>query len=474
MPARRRRVVGGQAMNGLLVVGDALVDRDVWGEATRLCPDAPVPVVDETVVIERPGGAGLAAVLATRLTDPVTLVTAIADDEPGRRLRHMLDAHGVEVIALTHSGTTVEKTRVGVDGRPLVRIDRGRPGLAGPLTPAARAAAQRAACVLVADYGGATLAGREVRCWLSEVVASGIPVVWDPHPRGAPPVEGTTLVTPNRAEARGFARALGSATSEPDGFERGGLAQVVEDARRLVASWRVGAVSVTLGADGALLCHGDGAPLAVPVDGGESGDTCGAGDAFAVAAAHALGRGSVLSEAVTEAVSGASAFVADGGPSSLAGASTSVRAPRPTRTAEQPRKPVVVASGGCFDVLHPGHVATLQHARRLGDRLVVLLNSDASVRRLKGPGRPVQSAEDRAAVLKALDCVDDVIVFDGDTPVAALEALRPEIFVKGGDYVATELPEAEVVARWGGAVVTVPYLGGRSTTQILMAGRSDG
>jgi rfaE bifunctional protein nucleotidyltransferase chain/domain len=135
---------------------------------------------------------------------------------------------------------------------------------------------------------------------------------------------------------------------------------------------------------------------------------------------------------------------------------------------------VVVATGGCFDVLHAGHVATLERARALGDRLVVLLNSDASVRRLKGPDRPVQTQEDRAAVLASLRCVDEVVVFDDDTPVPALRRLRPALFVKGGDYSATRMPEHEVVEEWGGEVVTVPFLAGRSTTSLLArSGRTD-
>jgi rfaE bifunctional protein nucleotidyltransferase chain/domain len=126
-----------------------------------------------------------------------------------------------------------------------------------------------------------------------------------------------------------------------------------------------------------------------------------------------------------------------------------------------------VATGGCFDLVHAGHVATLESARALGDRLVVLVNSDASVRRLKGPGRPVVPAADRVRVLEALDCVDAAVVFDDDDPCGALESLRPDVWVKGGDYAVDDLPEAKVVAAHGGRTVVVPYLAGRSTTSIL-------
>uniref|UniRef100_UPI0013598062 adenylyltransferase/cytidyltransferase family protein n=1 Tax=Puerhibacterium puerhi TaxID=2692623 RepID=UPI0013598062 len=134
----------------------------------------------------------------------------------------------------------------------------------------------------------------------------------------------------------------------------------------------------------------------------------------------------------------------------------------------------LVATGGCFDLLHAGHIATLEAARALGDRLVVLVNSDASVRRLKGAGRPVVTAADRVRVLEALDCVDAAVVVDEDDPRAALEALRPDVWVKGGDYTVDQLPEADVVARHGGRTVVLPYLDGLSTTAILERARTDG
>jgi D-beta-D-heptose 7-phosphate kinase / D-beta-D-heptose 1-phosphate adenosyltransferase len=232
----------------------------------------------------------------------------------------------------------------------------------------------------------------------------------------------------------------------------------------------VGAVAVTLGARGALLSYGEGAPMVVPAVPVTGGDTCGAGDSFAAAAALSLADGAVTGEAVAAAVAAASAFVARGGASawdvperntvaddSLDGLLGRVRAAGGT----------VVATGGCFDLLHPGHVRTLEAARALGDCLVVCLNSDASVARLKGPGRPVLGVEDRAAVLSALRCVDGVLVFEEDTPAAALERLRPHVWAKGADYAARELPEAAVLSRWGGEVVLLPFVDGKSTTRII-------
>jgi rfaE bifunctional protein nucleotidyltransferase chain/domain len=133
---------------------------------------------------------------------------------------------------------------------------------------------------------------------------------------------------------------------------------------------------------------------------------------------------------------------------------------------------VVVATGGCFDLLHAGHVATLRAARELGDRLVVCLNSDASVRRLKGPTRPLVPAEDRARVLEALEYVDEVVVFDEDTPVEVLRRIRPDVWAKGGDYAGTDVPEAAVLGEWGGQAVILPYLDGRSTTRLVATAAS--
>jgi len=275
-------------------------------------------------------------------------------------------------------------------------------------------------------------------------------------------VPGVALATPNAAEAAIFA---------PGVAEGADVAAVAARARALVTRWGAGAVAVTLGSRGVLLSGAAGAPLLVPAPPVPLADPCGAGDRFASAAAGALAGGAVPSEAVEVAVVRASAFVAAGGAAGL-------MAPEPSAASTpsdaeglvarvRAEGGTVVATGGCFDLLHAGHVAMLQAARALGDCLVVCLNGDDSVRRLKGPDRPLQPASDRAAVLLALDCVDAVVVFDEDTPVEALERLRPAIFAKGADYAGADLPEARALARWGGQVVAVPYLQGRSTTQLL-------
>ncbi|WP_176732017.1 PfkB family carbohydrate kinase [Micromonospora rhizosphaerae] len=457
-----------------MVVGDALLDRDVTGTVSRVCPDAPVPVLDERSGIDRPGGAGLAALLAAAQGTEVALVTALADDAGGARLAELLTAAGVQLFPLHLPGATAEKIRLRSGGQTLLRLDRGGdPQPPGEPPQAALEVLAGARAILVSDYGRGLVRQPTLRAALAD---SSAPVVWDPHPRGPGAVAGARLTTPNLAELRQLTGDAGAGSP---------LSTATRAGHELRRRWRVGAVAVTMGADGAVLCHSGGTPLVVPppsaLDRVE--DACGAGDRFAATAALTLGDGAPVAEAVGEAVAAASAYVAAGGAAGLHRERKRRPALAPARTAEGLVAEVradggtVVATGGCFDILHAGHVATLQAARRLGDCLVVCLNSDRSVRGLKGPERPVNPEADRARLLTALDCVDAVVVFDEPTPHRVLTRLRPDVWVKGGDYAGAggpELPEAELIHRWGGRVVTVPYLAGRSTTGTISAARRRG
>jgi D-beta-D-heptose 7-phosphate kinase / D-beta-D-heptose 1-phosphate adenosyltransferase len=452
----------------LVVVGDALLDIDVVGRADRLSPEAPVPVLQQADEFRRPGGAALAAALAARAGRPVLLVAPLADDQPAAELRRLLPP-GVELIPVACTGGTAVKTRLRAGEHPLVRLDAGadRVSITG-IPAAAEAALAEAGGVLVADYGRGCTTDPQIRRLLQRA-AAGRPLIWDPHPRGGIPVPGTLLATPNETEL------LARTGAGP------GLAGLPSAADRLLADWRLPWLAVTLGSRGALLLHNGGAPLFVGAPAVTARDTCGAGDCFAAAALAALADGALPSEAVEAAVQAAAEFVRDGAAAGYAARPADPAPPAdlvPTAGADvvdavRRRGGTVVATGGCFDLLHPGHVSVLEAARRLGDCLIVCLNSDESVRRLKGPSRPLQSEQDRATLLRALRCVDEVVVFGEDTPVEVLRALRPDIWVKGGDY--AELPEAPVLAEWGGAAVTVPYQPGRSTTGLVeLAGSRSG
>ncbi|MFV9634054.1 PfkB family carbohydrate kinase [Mycobacterium neumannii] len=447
----------------LVVIGDSMLDVDIEGTATRLSPEAPVPVVDTERIWRRPGGAGLAAVLAARTGCDVVLVTAVGDDAEGRALTDLLADAGVRVIGLPMAGNTVCKTRIRAAAQSMLRLDHGDGVAAGDeVPPEVTEILGQAAAVCVADYGRGITAHGEIR----ELVASAaqrVPTVWDPHPRGSEPVPGCWLVTPNQDEAAG------------------------RSAESLREQWAARAVCVTLGSKGALVATDTGNehhPVRDPAARADHGDTCGAGDRFAIAVTMALVAGKGVHDAVADAVDVASRFVAAGGAvgvssaAAVGGIHSAATSTALTgdivevRDRLRRRAGRLVATGGCFDLLHTGHVRLLRQARDLGDALVVLLNSDASVRALKGPRRPVVADHDRARVLGALACVDAVVTFDELSPEAALEQLRPDIWVKGGDYTEADLPEADVVRRHGGEVVLLPTVAGYSSSNLIAAARS--
>jgi rfaE bifunctional protein nucleotidyltransferase chain/domain len=464
----------------LLVIGDTLLDRDVAGRVERVCPDAPVPVVDVADVHERPGGAGLAALLACRRGVEVTLATGLARDGVGDRVRELLCGR-VELHDVRPGTPTVCKTRVRVQGQSLLRLDDTGQVLGGDAAAVRdepevdvdllRRLLGRCDAVLVSDYGGPLTRDPAVRSSLAAFVAE-VPMVWDPHPRGGDPVAGAALCTPNGAEARHFVAAAG-----PPGTDLTAV-DLPEQAAALQRHWRARAVCVTDGERGAVTALEDGelaVSRAMPCPNGV--DTCGAGDRFSAGVAVALGRGASPFSAVLEAHADVGRWLTEGGVGGIildrddidrdigrrdAGASADEVVER-----VRARGGTVVATGGCFDVLHAGHLALLEQARALGDCLVVLLNSDASVRRLKGASRPVHSAADRGRLLEGLACVDAVMVFEDDDPTATLARLRPDVWVKGGDYRDQDLPEARTVRALGGRVALVPYLDGHSTTRIL-------
>jgi rfaE bifunctional protein nucleotidyltransferase chain/domain len=387
------------------------------------------------------------------------LVTALGDDDAGRRVEELLP--DVDVRRLPYDGPTAVKQRVLAGGQSVVRLDHGsEPGKHTGLPEDVAQLLGQASAILVSDYGRGVTSLEPLRARLAEVLPR-VPLVWDPHPRGAAPVAGARLITPNDSEARAL-------VPEPGG----GLAAATRRADALVERWQAQSVAVTLGARGALLSYGSGSPVVTPAPQVHAVDPCGAGDRFAVSAALAMAAGRVTTEAVQEAVLSAAAYVGAGGPASLRRHDDEDRQPAPRAglgvvEAVRKRGGTVVATGGCFDLLHAGHVATLRAARGLGDCLVVCLNSDASVRRLKGPSRPLVPASDRARVLEALEFVDAVVVFEEDTPVEVLGRLRPDVWAKGGDYAGAEVPEAAVLAEWGGQAVVLPYLEGRSTTRLV-------
>jgi len=452
----------------IAVVGDTLLDRDIEGRATRLSPDGAAPVVEVSAERRRPGGAGLVArLLAGDGRHEVTLVTALGEDERARELRAALE--DVEIVAAASGVPTPLKTRLRVGDGTLGRLDEDcAPPPPAEVTLAMADALAGADAVIVADYGRGLIEHPLLREALRSYGRG--PLVWDPHPRGPAPAPSATIATPNASEAGLDPHA------RPD--------QAAGVSRELRSRWGCAAVAVTLGAHGAVVAtdgaHGSAAgPYFVAAPAVHAPDSCGAGDRFAASLATALLEGSAVPAAVQAAVHEAASFLAAGGVARLD--DPPEPAPAPLRIADgaaealelvrrvQARGGTVVATGGCFDLVHAGHVRMLAAARALGDCLVVCLNSDASVRRLKGPERPIIGQADRRELLLAMQCVDAVAVFDEDTPEAVLRRLRPDAWVKGGDYAMEQLPEAELVRSWGGRCLLLPYEPARSTTRLAGA-----
>lgn len=462
----------------IVVVGDVMLDVDMSGEATRLSPEAPVPVVDVSGVKRRAGGAGLVARMLAEDGWPVTLVTVLGDDDAGRQLESHLA--GVRLVHGPSGHASPVKTRVRAGSHPVVRFDQGCGKAPVPdASPAMLRAVEEAGVIIVADYGRGLAANPQLRDLLTRL-AVHVPIIWDPHPAGPAPVPGVAVVTPNLAEASKAAQAYS------DQLSANSQEQAVQVGRILLEQWQSQAVLVTKGEQGAVLLRkGSNPPHPVPAPRVEAGDPCGAGDRLVASLAVHLLAGRDLGEAAGLAVHDAADFLANGGVSALpdsAAANTGAqtrrnqsggqrRASEPLLLARAVRDNggTVVATGGCFDLLHAGHVRSLAAAREMGDCLIVCLNSDDSVRRLKGAERPIIGQQDRAELLLAMECVDAVMIFDEDTPEAALERLRPDIWVKGGDYKGARLPEADLVEKWGGRCLTVPYHPARSTTGLADA-----
>jgi len=438
-------------VTSIAVVGDLIVDRDLIGRVERVAADAPVPVVEQPTERMRPGGAGLAASLAAAGAD-VALLTAASDDDVDRLAIERLRGLGVTVHAARRVAPVPQKIRVRTDDHVMLRVDRGVRASTVAAFPAAGLddLAHRDA-ILVSDYGGEV--ARTVDRDLLRPRPRR-PLVWDPHRIGAEPVAGA-VVTPNLDEAVAWAGT---------GVERDAVATASRAAVALAGRWIPSAQCITLGRDGALVVEGEHRSLVGGASPGPVTDACGAGDRFAATLTLGLAAGLRVIDATEIAVQEATAFVRDGHDGWTASAAGW---PGPADAPGRGGRPTVVATSGCFDLLHAGHIRMLTSARALGDRLVVLLNDDASVRRTKGSGRPLVPVAERAELLRALTAVDEVVIFGEDTPVRALREIRPDVFVKGGDYRDVEIPEARAIALWGGHVVILPYEAGRSTTELI-------
>ncbi|MFC0528961.1 D-glycero-beta-D-manno-heptose 1-phosphate adenylyltransferase [Phytohabitans kaempferiae] len=449
----------------VLVVGDVMVDEWRFADADQISREAPAPVLTLRRRRVAAGGAGNAAANLAALGARVALVGVVGDDPAGERLAACLGRDGVEDRMIRVSGrATPVKRRLLAGGQIVAREDETG---GGPLPPETvewliRVLATAPEKVLVvADYGLGGLP-EPVRRWLVRNRERFALVALDAHDLRPWRELAPTVMTPSWREA---ALAVGASA----GAEA--LAAVLRE------RYTAGTVAVTLGSDGAVVAGPEGVH-ATRAEPAPEAHTVGAGDVYLAALTLALAGGTPVAAAAEIAQAAAAVgvtcegtCVCDAEPlrAALTGQACFVEASALERIVRRRREAGarVVFTNGCFDVLHRGHVSYLRQARELGDLLVVAVNSDDGVRRLKGQGRPVVPVEDRVAVLAALSCVDHVVVFDEDSPTELIELVRPDLYVKGGDYPPELVPEAELVRRLGGEVRTLGYVPDRSTSAII-------
>ncbi|MCE5333215.1 MAG: bifunctional D-glycero-beta-D-manno-heptose-7-phosphate kinase/D-glycero-beta-D-manno-heptose 1-phosphate adenylyltransferase HldE [Desulfobacteraceae bacterium] len=466
----------------ILVAGDVMLDRYTWGDVARISPEAPVPVLRVREHSEGAGGAANVALNLAGLGCEVTLVGFTGTDPAGATLQKILRESGVGTELVPIPGRpTITKTRVMAREQQILRIDEEE------VSPPPEDARERVLslldglipgrqAVILSDYGKGVLLDPAIPQRAIDLGRKrGIPVLVDPKGKDWERYRGATCVTPNVGELESVS-----------GVVESGEAGIAEAAGRLRSDLRLDWLLVTRGKHGMCLV-GDSAPLFIPTRAREVFDVSGAGDTVIATLAAGLAAGFDMNEAAKIANVAAGIVVGklgtqpvtfgdleaalqmglDGEAVSPHGKVLTVSMALTRVKGWRSSNLRVVFTNGCFDLLHPGHIHLLHQARALGDRLVVGLNTDASVRRLKGELRPILAENDRATLLAALSSVDAVVLFDEDTPLDLIEKLQPEILVKGDDYRIDQVVGRDVVERYGGRVELVKVLEGRSTTTII-------
>ncbi|MEC9218497.1 MAG: bifunctional D-glycero-beta-D-manno-heptose-7-phosphate kinase/D-glycero-beta-D-manno-heptose 1-phosphate adenylyltransferase HldE [Pseudomonadota bacterium] len=456
----------------LLVIGDVMLDRYWHGEASRVSPEAPVPVVKVGNREDRPGGAGNVALNMAALGSAVRLVGIVGNDETGLELLSRLNAAGVYCDFLQSADKpTITKLRVIGQHQQLIRLDFEQQfeaadiiGLQGKV----KSLIGDSQVMVLSDYGKGAL--RETANLIELSRSKDIPIIVDPKGTNFEKYRGATLLTPNLSE---FEAVAGYSNNEEE-FVNKGL--------RLVKDLNLEAILITRGEHGMTLIRPDSPELHLPARAQEVFDVTGAGDtvisvlAAAIAAGDGLADSTALANLAAGLVVGKLGTAAISGPELRRAVLVELDSGRGVMTAEQLRIAVqdakahdekIVFTNGCFDIVHAGHVGYLAKAKQLGDRLIVAINDDESAHRLKGPGRPINPVERRMAVLAGLEAVDWVVSFSEDTPELLLEFLQPEVLVKGGDYTMDEVVGGDYVNSYGGEVKVLEFLDDCSTSAIM-------
>ena len=460
------------------VIGDLMLDRFYHGKASRISPEAPVPVVNVERLEDVPGGAGNVAMNIASLGANCNISGITGQDEAAEMLKQRLNAVGVNCLFhQAADASTIIKSRVVSSHQQLIRLDfeeRFSAEVALQMQTLASQITDNTDVMILSDYNKGTLP--EPQFWINTAREKNIRVLVDPKGNDFNKYRGADLITPNMGE---FEAVAGPVESEQD---------LISKAQTLLKQLDIKAILITRSEHGMTLIRADQPEFHLPAIAKEVADVTGAGDTVISTLASALAAGADLEHAVTLANVAASIVVSKLGTStvsgpelkteyerhqgmhntdhSMAGAVTTEQLKIAVDQAKQ-RGEKIVFTNGCFDILHAGHVTYLQQARKLGDRLIVAINTDESVTKLKGEGRPINTAERRLTVLAGLADVDWVTCFPGDTPEKLLRFIQPDILVKGGDYDKKGVVGWEIVEGYGGQVKVMGLVENCSTTAIV-------
>ncbi|BFM14003.1 bifunctional D-glycero-beta-D-manno-heptose-7-phosphate kinase/D-glycero-beta-D-manno-heptose 1-phosphate adenylyltransferase HldE [Maricurvus nonylphenolicus] len=456
----------------VLVVGDVMLDRYWHGGTSRISPEAPVPVVKVGQVEDRAGGAGNVALNIAALGAGASIISVVGDDEAGEALASRLGAAGIHTdFQISKDKPTITKLRVISRHQQLIRMDFEESFAEADSADFAAKAEKllpMMGAVILSDYAKGSLQNTQALIEAAHKV--NVPVLVDPKGTDFTRYRGATLLTPNLHE---FEAVVGCCEHESD---------LVTKGTELMLDLDLEALLVTRGEHGMTLLRPNQPELHLPARAREVFDVTGAGDTVISVLASALAAGEELPKAVALANLAASIVVAKLGTATISGPElrraiqTEQGSERGVMTEEQllialedarAHGEKVVFTNGCFDIIHAGHVGYLEDTRALGDRLVVAINSDASVKRLKGEARPINPVDRRMAVLSGLESVDWVVSFEDDTPERLLELIKPEVLVKGGDYTEDQVVGWEIVKAYGGEVKVLSFFDNCSTTAIV-------
>ena len=463
-----------------LVIGDLMLDRYLWGAVERISTEAPVPVVLIDHETECAGGAANVAANLVGLGINTRLIGCVGSDENGTRLKRAVNELGIDTRGLLHSEThpTIAKTRILGGHQQMLRLDREKrtpysdKDMQTLLRIVHQQLAERPAIILLSDYAKGVLTSELCQAVIVEAKRLGIPVLVDPKGRDYRKYHGATALTPNKRE-----------TAEACHVDVHDTAALLDAAAHLRRNLQLDFIAVTRGDEGISLIE-EGLCLHIPATARQVFDVSGAGDTVIATLAAGLATGLNRQEALHLANLAAGVVVGKVGTApikrdelwhELSLESTTAQADKVCRldallariATWRASGQRVVFTNGCFDLLHAGHVTYLEQARKLGDRLVLGLNTDRSVSALKGPSRPVIHEQDRARVLAALEAIDAVILFDEDTPLDLINAIKPDVLVKGDDYTEDQVVGAKEVKSWGGSIALVPVVPGRSSSNII-------